>query len=1706
MSWKRITSCGKSVLVALSLLGLSRWALAQYAPAFEEHEEAYHRGRTHRPKYLDAAGMLVRPPQLGPTTSGADILHEKDDALSAPGAGAGSGDAWILVGACGGSEGGGDAEPEGANASQDGEPRLGTPEGAGGPGTCPGGLAWNASPSFKTNPLSADLNLENPSNLETDAGNGWFLDRPRIPFHDTAQGGRNIHVRWNAHIYRKYYNGTTPFDPAAGWKGSKHSSDEVIYQYPYPGGDYTLFDGTGKAYLFDATTTILKEVRAPGGERLVIATSGQFTTSVEKRDASGTLLLRWAYSYEPANPRLVSKIEVTYNALTTPFRTITLKHKLAPDGPEQDASRWDLVGIEDRWTPTGTEEEGGKTLNWAFRYYTAPWSSQLPGHPYQLRAVIGPYSSRRFQAANPTLNIHNEPWATVSAYVDKRYEYYADAAEPNPDNRTRVSKVILRGTCGGCGGSGADGEHLYEYHFNSSPPPAEDLNVWRYMVKVTLPLGLGATEAPEKLIWHNSYGQKIAERFTQSNAPPLGPSGKRTWCWTWTYDTLARATEIRSPEAVASIGINPDYSPSISLQSGLATRYLYTEWTDPGPVTYRSLEVQAWDGGATAVPLSKVKWQLRTSGSEKAYFLVESTVYPEGGPGISTTYANWFYSDKPLALWVRKTTHPALDSYGGEPPRPAVEEWEHFRKDCLRNWHEDGEGYVHHTVYDPATRLPTKTWGDIDTTSPPAGAEPVPMLTGQWDFHRNATAPPINAATAFEHDGLARRTAQTGPDGRREEWVYESLSGGEQVTLYYTSKPAGAAPEGPTHIAVTDPTLHDKPVASGLAYLTQGRDSNVRDDWDASLANLGQVAETAKWKFYLRGETSYTDAGAVQVVKELVDPENPGSPYNDTTYLYDSLGRPSEVENPVGTRTFYARDDLGRVWQTSVGTSGANARVVETRVYDAPDGGTVHGVGNGKVTRVDRETGVPNDPPRKTWLFHDWRDRVTTEIVLASAGPPPRYRVTKSTYDEIGQETVTEVFDSTSVDPEAPAPDIAPDPSELKSHVESDYDEWQDRLETRVYEVSGPTLDPAKHIPERLWRDKRGILVKHRANGTVYSKIEVDGLGRAFRHTTSVDPDGETGWALDLTDDIVVEEVHLDLTPAGHRRFVKSYSRLPSAPDTARGLLSSLSSSYSRLSATLYWRDTLDRETHEADYGKSPPAWQPTPPTYSDPLALLQLTAYDPESGWARDVTSPAQHVTHYDYDGLGRVTQVTENHDPLAVALDKNRVRQLQYDAMGRVTQMTAVNLVLGGSGLVSKPQHTAYEFGVTEGTDSSTITSADPLYRIRHPDPLTGNPSASPSDQETFGYNRQGELVWRKDQNGTQHSITRDVEGRVTDDSLSAIGAGVDSFVVSIRSTFDGLGRLLTVASYGAGSIGRNLVLFQHGPYGEVTKIIQDPTGLSSSAPFVLYSFQRPVQPATPSFRLASTTFPDGTLYTESYSGTVPNLLNRPAGKTKAGSPVFTERYEGLRRVVERTLGGSGSVYYRTPDDYGRVETIRLYGGAFGTYPSNMVEYGYCYNKDSQAVFREEKANTYCGTCPSAQYPFDERYTYDGLGRLLLWERGCRGTGSPTCQLTSGCVAETRSWTLDQSNNWTAAVNYQNELDGYPYDSNGNFKANGGGYVYDGWNRLVSITQSGYNYGTFRYNGLGQLVSQQTAFSYYNHSNDQYYYDLDGRLIEER
>ena len=214
----------------------------------------------------------------------------------------------------------------------------------------------------------------------------------------------------------------------------------------------------------------------------------------------------------------------------------------------------------------------------------------------------------------------------------------------------------------------------------------------------------------------------------------------------------------------------------------------------------------------------------------------------------------------------------------------------------------------------------------------------------------------------------------------------------------------------------------------------------------------------------------------------------------------------------------------------------------------------------------------------------------------------------------------------------------------------------------------------------------------------------------------------------------------------------------------------------------------------------------------------------------------------------------------------------------------------------------------------------------------------------------------------------------------------------------------------------------------------------------------------------RLASMTYPNGRVLDYVYNSGLDSDIGRiGAIADDGGSDAGTDAsysYLGVGTIVGQT-DDNGTVETITLDQFGRTAEIKYVNSSSVT--TDDFQYGY--DQDGNVLY---KANGVLTT-------LSQLYTYDDLNRLTS---STQGTLNGTDTAITGTPTASQEWTYDALGNQTEvdtngttednSTNSQNELTSYngtsqSFDNDSNTlidATTGNHYVYDAWNRLVSVT----------------------------------------------
>ena len=235
-----------------------------------------------------------------------------------------------------------------------------------------------------------------------------------------------------------------------------------------------------------------------------------------------------------------------------------------------------------------------------------------------------------------------------------------------------------------------------------------------------------------------------------------------------------------------------------------------------------------------------------------------------------------------------------------------------------------------------------------------------------------------------------------------------------------------------------------------------------------------------------------------------------------------------------------------------------------------------------------------------------------------------------------------------------------------------------------------------------------------------------------------------------------------------------------------------------------------------------------------------------------------------------------------------------------------------------------------------------------------------------------------------------------------------------------------------------------------------------------------------------------------------------------------------------------GSGATTYAGLDQFDRTATC-LWQGDLGGTPTDIVKLGYTYDRVSNRLTREDHV---AKAQMTPQY-FDEKYSYDGLYRLVDFERGQLSAGSITSRNFRQNWQELTSpfdTALDPTGNWTAfnqnddgqgaweleqsrQHNQANEITdidesagtAWPtlsYDDAGNTTsfpqpaalANSYAATYDAWHRLVRLADGADTVAAFAYDGSNRRMTKGEYAGGVLERTRHFYYSDGWQNLEER
>ena len=1139
------------------------------------------------------------------------------------------------------------------------------------------------------------------------------------------------------------------------------------------------------------------------------------------------------------------------------------------------------------------------------------------------------------------------------------------------------------------------------------------------------------------------------------------------------------------------------------------------------------------------------------------YPLARETRYRnDDGTGAIETESSYGWHSNSLQMQERVTTLPAIpESQNGS--GVSATRTERFDESGNLIWLKDERGYLTYHEYDAHGNM-TRSIQDVDDSL-------ITVPTG-WSTPADGGR---HLITDFEHDLQGRQVQVLGPehevDGqtvRTAAWtVYldgdrETRSAQGFAVESSTSSSSSSGGGLPSYdYTLVNPVSIQKRNASGT------RSESIQATRASTTGKLS-ASDTFEQTSYVRWSVNISNAAGQQIATRVYHTipasgdGSAGTNYDETTIGYDFMGRQNMVKSPGGTIRRTVFDTRGRVVCSYVGTDDSGATDTDPTsgrepCSQAPSGSSSSSSSSGtdpnnNMVLVSEQTYhdtdcagcsggggqlasstqyVDADTTRTTEFLYDWRNR--REYVIAPPDDQDRTVYTRYQFNNLDQVVRVERYQE-----QYPNADV------LISRQESYFDDLGRTYETRRYAVDPDTGTVGNYLAGYSWFDAAGNSIKQQGEGQrSFTKTQFDSLGRAVKQFVGYDLSETPGCtinsssssssssgeaesytvATNVDGDTILEQTETEFDAAGNTLLVISRQRRHDA--TGTGELSTMSGSQpqARVSYVAYWFDEVGRQKAVANFGTNGDASLSRPatvPSRSD--TVLVTTSEFNSAGQAYKTIDPAEREDRQEFDDAGRVVKSIQNYQDGSVNAsypDEDVTVETAYTADGQIATLTAKNPATGD-------QVTMYVYGTT--LDDSDVARKDLLRAEIYPDsddvadPL-GNGVDGVFDRVEFKYNRQGERIEKKDQNGTVHVYEFDSLGRVIHDRVTTLGTGIDGAVRRTSTTYEVRGMREKVTSYDSATSGSvvNEVAFEFNDLAMVTREYQEHEGAKdANTLYVQYNFDESASGGkfTKSLRPSSVRYPNGRLVHFTYGSTdsTADVLNRldAIKDDSSGSPgdvLASYSYLGLGTIVvedyqqpDVQLEYFFDSSYAGFDRFGRVVDQRWYDYGASV---DRDRYTYGYDRASNRLYRENA--TASGK--------DEFYTYDRVNRLVNSDRGDLNVGKTAI---SGTPVHEEDWNLDMTGNWSGYAqktsgttdldqdrthNEVNEIVDISettgtawatpvHDRAGNMTsvpkpaslANSLSLKWDAWNRLVEAKDGEVVIGVYEYDALQRRVKR--------------------------
>jgi len=637
---------------------------------------------------------------------------------------------------------------------------------------------------------------------------GWNWaqsSQPEIVFVDDADDSKDlVYLVYGADRFLEFRRIMSGGNPTATFRGVNGAAGAVTFEADASGPDtYTYHDQVGNRIVFfgfDGAAAPaqgqLWTMTDPAGAVAYVGSTTKSQAISAGYDAEGRITTafdaesrRYSYTYQTLDSvkRLTQvKAEVNSGSWTEVGR-VDYTYYTSADSDIANGSPGDLKLVATVTSLSGSSQSLRKVTY--YRYWKGTYHATTnPGYPHQLRLVVGPEGTRRFDwndAGQQPQKVFDDGF--LGASYESLNPYALAGLTAYEENSGRLKSAWFNGECG-CSG-GVSGTYGYAYSDNATDPrqTAGYQNDWCTRTVVTPPVTSGTNAGAYTVQYFDEAGQPLSRVHTQGD--PAGSPTKR-WSFYVERDTDGALARWQSPR-----NLRDDETARYDHATGsilpIADRGLVVRFQRVASGSLKGLlQSRLWMEGDSAQN-EYAEWSVTYTSASKAVsadysvlrpFVASRSQYTTTSPssGVNTTdYVYAFHSGE--ALLVPKSIETRLpvvstttNGPGGTSRDTTID---YLRTDGTLAFRRERDGVLTYTRVEGG--LVSLRIDDANTNASDIASADNPGTV--WGI--SSVTSGFNLVTRYTYDAQGRGDTTTLPSGRVTKLYYTKLDDARGVTL-----------------------------------------------------------------------------------------------------------------------------------------------------------------------------------------------------------------------------------------------------------------------------------------------------------------------------------------------------------------------------------------------------------------------------------------------------------------------------------------------------------------------------------------------------------------------------------------------------------------------------------------------------------------------------------------------------------------------------------------------------------------------------------------------------------------------------------------------------------------------------------------------------------------------------------------------------------